>query len=81
VVRYDAKNKPVAQFKFYDEFFSMTGAGSMSEYSYEQVTSVRMWQNYLYLFFGTDQGVFVDKESFTEEELVRLVTHIKSKKS
>lgn len=78
IARYDARNKPVAKFTFYEEFFTMTGAGAMSEYTYDQVNSVRVFNEYLYIFFGTEQGVFVERESIGEEELVKLVTHIKS---
>ena len=78
IARYDARNKPVAKFTFYEEFFTMTGAGAMSEYTYDQVNSVRVFNEYLYIFFGTEQGVFAERESIGEEELVKLVTHIKS---
>ena len=78
IARYDAKNNNVAKFVFYEEFFNMSGAGAMSEYTYDQVVSVRTYNEYLYIFFGTEQGVFIERESLGEEDLVKLVDHIRS---
>lgn len=81
MARYDARRKPLARFTFYEEFFNMTGAGAMAEYTYDQVMSVRVYNEYLYIFFGTEQGVFVERNTIGEEELVKLITHIKSHKA
>ena len=81
IARYDAINKPVAKFTFYEEFFSVTGAGALAEYTYDQVMSVRVFNEYLYIFFGTEQGVFVERETLGEEDLAKLVAHIKSHKA
>ncbi|MCR5829242.1 MAG: YcxB family protein [Lachnospiraceae bacterium] len=78
IARYDARNNPMAKFTFYEEFFTVTGAGAMAEYTYDQVMSVRVYNEYLYIFFGTEQGVFVERNTVGEEELVKLVSHIKS---
>jgi len=81
IARYDARNNPMAKYTFYDEFFTITGAGSMAEYTYDQVMSVRIYNEYLYIFFGTEQGVFVERDTIGDEELVKLVEHIKSRKA
>ena len=81
LARYDARRRPLARFTFYEEFFNMTGAGAMAEYTYDQVMSVRVYNEYLYIFFGTEQGVFVERNTIGEEELVKLITHIKTHKA
>lgn len=78
IARHDAKNSPVAKFVFYEEFFTMTGAGAITDYTYDQVISVRTFNEYLYIFFGTEQGVFIERESIGEEELIKLIDHIRS---
>ena len=81
IARFDARNKPVARFVFYEEFFTMTGAGALSEFTYEQVASVRLFNEYMYIFFGTDQGVFIERDSLGDEDIVKLISHIKSHKA
>ncbi len=80
IARYDARNNPVARFTFYDEFFTITGAGAMTEFTYDQVSSVRLFNEYYYIFFGPEQGVFVERDSLGEEEIVKLTAHIKAKR-
>lgn len=78
MARYDAKNKPVARYRFCEEFFTMAGAGAMAEYLYDQVMSVRVYGEYIYIFFGTEQGVIIDQSSLTDEEMTTLINHVKS---
>ena len=53
--RYDVKSCPKPTFRFYNEFFKVTGLPSASEYIYGQVTAVRTWSGTLYIFLGDSQ--------------------------
>ncbi len=55
IKRYDVKSQPNPTFRFYDEFFKVTGLPSASEYIYGQVTAVRIWGGVLYIFLGSAQ--------------------------
>ena len=52
----------------------------MTEFTYDQVSSVRLFNEYYYIFFGPEQGVFVERDSLGEEEIVKLTAHIKAKR-
>ncbi len=55
IKRYEIKTGPNPTFRFYDEFFKVTGLPSASEYIYGQVTAVHTWSGTLYIFLGSDQ--------------------------
>ena len=55
IKRYDVKSGPNPTFRFYDEFFKVTGLPSASEYIYGQVTGVYIWSGVLYIFLGSAQ--------------------------
>lgn len=76
VKQYEAKSKHEASFKFYSEYFTMSGIGSISEYIYEQITSVRTYKNYIILYMTAEHSVIIDKEHFsvgTPEEFIAYV--------
>ena len=58
IKRYDVKSQPSPTFRFYDEFFKVTGLPSASEYIYGQVTAVRIWGGVLYIFLGSADAAF-----------------------
>ena len=55
IKRYDVKSGPNPTFRFYNEFFKVTGLPSASEYIYGQVTGVYIWSGVLYIFLGSAQ--------------------------
>lgn len=78
IARFDARNKPVARYRFCEEFFTMTGAGSMAEFTYDQVMCIKVYREFIYILFSADQGVIIDQSSLTDEELTTLYNHVRS---
>lgn len=60
--RYGTKLKKTARFVFYEEYFTMSGVDSLSSYCYAQITDVRTFKNYLYLYMGTEHSVLINME-------------------
>lgn len=61
--RYNVKEKPTAVFKFYDEYFTVSGLVTAGEYIYKQVTKVRSFRSSLYIFVGDSQAFIIRKEA------------------
>jgi ABC-type multidrug transport system fused ATPase/permease subunit len=68
--RYESSRSKNAMTKFYDDYFTVSGIQYISDFPYVQVTEVRKYKNYIYLYLGTEVAYFVDVTTFnkTEEE-------------
>lgn len=62
IQRYSVKEKPTAVFKFYDEYFTVSGLSTASEYIYGQITKVRSFKNSVYIFAGDSHALIIRKE-------------------
>ena len=80
IKRYDVKAGPDPTFRFYDEFFKVTGLPSASEYIYSQVTAVRIWSGTLYIFLGSSQVLPIRIEDLTGCTAAELKKMIRSHK-
>lgn len=60
--RYGTKQKKTARFSFCEEYFTMSGIDSLSSYCYAQITEIRTYKNYLYLYMGTEHSVLINME-------------------
>ncbi|MBO7632801.1 MAG: hypothetical protein J6S72_00225 [Lachnospiraceae bacterium] len=78
--RYDVKSGPKPTFRFYDEFFKVTGLPSASEYIYGQVTAVRTWSDTLYIFLGDSQIMPIRLSDLTDCTAADLKNLIRSRK-
>lgn len=77
--QYDVKSKKQATFRFYNDYFTMTGVNSISEFIYEQITSVRTYKNYMYLYMSDTYAVMVDIDNLSDEDENKVVSLIKTK--
>lgn len=75
--QYNTKAKPVAELRFYDEYFDVLGLGSRSEYIYKQVTMVRTYKTCMYLYLGNEHAMIVDLTSLPEGKDRELYVYVK----
>lgn len=76
----DRPNK-VADFHFYEDHFTMTGIQYLTDYPYFQITSISEHDHYIYLYFGTERAVYLDKDGFntsSDEFLTFIKGYLKS---
>lgn len=62
------KEKPVALFRFYEEFFTVSGIDSISEYIYSQITAVKSFKNYLYIYMSEQHALIIDLNNLPKEK-------------
>lgn len=58
--QYDTKLKKTARIRFFDEYFTVSGLGSIAEYVNKQVTDVRNNKGVLYIYLGNDLAIILD---------------------
>lgn len=75
--QYDVKSKKQATFRFYEEYFTMSGVNSISEFIYAQIISVKRYKNYIYLYMSDTYAVMIDFNDSTDENMNNIVSHIK----
>lgn len=68
-----------AHYTFYPEAFRVSGVQSASVLPYFQITSVRRWGQYLYLYYGPDNAYLVDNYGFTQGEFQEFEKFIRQK--
>ena len=73
------KEKKVATFRFYEECFTMSGLSSMTEFIYQQVTNVKVSNDYIFLYMSDEYAVFVDLEGMELETAGSLIHMLKEK--
>lgn len=60
----DSANKE-ADIRFYEDHFTVSGVQYVSEYPYLQITSISRHKEFIYLYLGTDQAIYLSKDGFT----------------
>jgi preprotein translocase subunit SecG len=60
---YDKDKSKDAVFTFYEDYFTMSGIQFISKYPYLQVTDIREYKNYIYLYQG-DKAFYLKKDGF-----------------
>lgn len=59
------KNKSTdAVFTFYEDYFTLSGIQYISKYPYLQITAVKEYKNYIYLYSGSDKAFYMRKDGF-----------------
>ena len=81
IKRYDLKKKKslTATYKFYDEFFTMSGIDSISEYIYKQIFRVCNYQGYMMLYISEENALVIDVEKVPEDKRIDFVRFIMEK--
>ena len=78
IKRYDLKKKKsvTATYRFYEEYFTMSGIDSISEYIYKQVFRVANYQGYMLLYISEESALVIDVEKVPEDKRIEFVRHI-----
>lgn len=81
IMRYGVKEKPTAVFKFYDEYFTVSGLTTAGEYIYGQVTKIRSFSHSLFIFTGDSHALIIRKEDLgdTSVRQIRELVYRKNK--
>lgn len=80
--RYDVKSCPTATFRFYKEYFTVSGLITSGEFVYEQVTSVNTFRSSVYLYLSDTQVLVLRREDLggtTVKQLKDLINSAKTK--
>lgn len=75
--RYDVKSHPTATFRFYSEYFEVSGLRSAGQYIYKQITAIRSFKDSIYVYIGDDTILVIRKKDITEEQFTTLKCKIK----
>lgn len=64
---YAKSNNKVAEFHFYEDYFTLSGIQYLTEFPYLQITDVRCHNGFIYLYTGNDRGIFISVDGFEED--------------
>ena len=76
---YGATNTRNAKYAFYDTAFRVGGVQSAMAYPYFQITDIRRYKNYFYLYYGPDNAYIVDVNGFENGDKDEFYRFIKEK--
>ena len=57
----------MAKYAFYDNIFRVTGVQAMSTYPYFQITDIRTYKEYIYLYYGPENAYIVSRNGFAND--------------
>lgn len=79
---YDKNKSMEAIFTFYEDYFTLSGIQYISKYPYIQITEIREYKDYIYLYIGPDKAFYLKKDNFdtgTEDFMKFIKTAVKTK--
>lgn len=63
---YDKSKGMDAVFTFYGDYFTLSGIQYISNYPYLQVTEIRQYKDFIYLYLGPEKAFYLKKDGFEE---------------
>lgn len=75
---YDKNKSMEAVFTFYDDYYTLSGIQYISKYPYIQVTEIKEYKTYAYIYLGSDKAIYLKKDGF-EQSYEEFLKFIKSK--
>ena len=78
IKRYDIKKKKsvTAEYRFYEDYFTLSGINSISEYIYPQIFRVAHYHGLLLLYVSDEHALVIDIERVPEGQREEFVKHI-----
>lgn len=78
IKRYDIKKKKsvTAEYRFYDEYFTLSGINSISEYIYPQIFRVAHYHGLMLLYVSDEHALVIDIEKVPADQREEFVKHI-----
>ncbi len=75
---YKSHKNHQAVFTFYDDYYTLSGIQSSSKYPYLQITEVKEYKDYIYLYLGSERAHYLKKDGF-EPDTVNFSDYIKDR--
>jgi hypothetical protein len=75
---YEKNRSMEAVFTFCDDYYTLSGIQSSSKYPYVQITEIKEYKEYIYLYLGSEKALYLKKDGF-EQELAEFMKFIKDK--
>lgn len=79
--KYESSRSKNAITKFYNDYFTVSGIQYISDFPYVQVTEVRKYKNYIYLYLGSEVAYYVDVTTFNKLEEEKFMIFLKQRMS
>ena len=73
---YKSNKSNQAVFTFYDDYYTLSGLQSSSKYPYLQITEVKEYKDYIYLYLGSDRAHYLKKDGF-DQDVPKFLNYIK----
>ncbi len=64
VKAYKSHKSSEAIFTFYENYYTLSGIQSSSKYPYLQVTEIKEYKDFIYIYLGTDRAHYLHKDGF-----------------
>lgn len=75
---YEKNRSMDAVVTFYEDYYTLSGIQSSSKYPYLQITEVKEYKDFVYLYLGTERALFLKKDGF-EQSYQEFLTFIRNK--
>jgi NADH:ubiquinone oxidoreductase subunit 6 (subunit J) len=79
VKSYKSNKNKEAVFTFYEEYYTLSGIQSSSKFPYLQITEIKEYKDYYYLYLGSERAHYLKKDGFehgTTEFLELIKKHV-----
>ncbi|MGB8454695.1 MAG: YcxB family protein [Anaerocolumna sp.] len=63
---YDKKKSMDAVFTFYEKYFTLSGIQFISKYPYSQITEIKEYKNYIYIYLGPEKAFYLKNDGFEQ---------------
>lgn len=63
---YDKNKSMEALFTFYEDYFTLSGIQFISKYPYTQITEIKEYKNYIYIYFSPEKAFYLKKDGFEQ---------------
>ncbi|WMJ86363.1 YcxB family protein [Anaerocolumna sp. MB42-C2] len=63
---YDKNKSKEAVFTFYEDYFTLSGIQYISKYPYMQITEIKEYKNYIYIYIGPEKAFYLKKDGFEQ---------------
>ncbi len=64
VKAYKSNKSSEAVFTFYEDYYTLSGIQSSSKYPYIQVTEIKEYKEYIYIYLGSEKAHYLAKDGF-----------------
>ncbi|QHQ59511.1 hypothetical protein Ana3638_00785 [Anaerocolumna sedimenticola] len=78
---YDKNKSKEAVFTFYEDYFTLSGIQFISKYPYTQITEIKEYKDYIYIYIGPEKAFYLKKDGFEhiEAEIIKFIKQHTSK--